>query len=65
MRAVEIGRVMPENVILARHELHIPRQDFELLAGSQQRRVTGTRDGLGLQFIGMKREEPNRGKRCG
>lgn len=65
MRAVEIGRVMPENVILARHELYVPRQDFELLAGLQQRRVTGARDGLGLQFIGMKREEPNCGEKRG
>lgn len=65
MWAVEIGRVMPENVILARHELYVPCQDFELLAGLQQRRASGTRDGFVLQFIGMEGEEPNRGEKCG
>lgn len=65
MRAVETGRVVPEDVILSRHELHIPRQDFELLAGLEQRRAGGTGDGLGLHLCRMKCEQPNRGEKRG
>lgn len=59
MRAVEIGRVMPKDVILSRHELYVPGQDFELLAWLQKGRFRMAVDWFRLYVVRMESTEPN------